>query len=61
MLADVICYWKITSFIMLDGVTSFLFLKDITNTCKRMQHSLSIGGTSSMQWRRDGRLDLLYN
>ena len=44
MLADVICYWKMTSFMALDGVTLFLSLKDITNTCKHMRHSLSIGG-----------------
>ena len=37
MIADVICYWKMTSFIALDGVTSFLHLNDITNTCKRMR------------------------
>ena len=31
MLADVICYWKMTSFIMaLNGVTPFLGLKDVT-------------------------------
>ena len=35
MLADVICYWKMTSFMALDGVTSFLRLKDDTNTRKR--------------------------
>ena len=28
MLADVICYWKMTSFMTLDGVTSFLRTKD---------------------------------
>ena len=27
MLADVICYWKMTSFMALDGVTSFLRLE----------------------------------
>ena len=32
MLADVICDWKMTSFIALDLVTSFLRLKDVTNT-----------------------------
>ena len=31
-----------TSFMSLDGVTSFLRLKDITNTCKRMRRGLSI-------------------
>ena len=30
MLADVICYWNMTSFMTLDGVTSFLRLKDVT-------------------------------
>ena len=55
MLADVICYWKITSFMTLDGVTSFLRTKDVTNACKRMRRSLSIGGSSSVQWRKVGR------
>ena len=27
MLADVICYWKMTLFMTLDGVTSFLRVK----------------------------------
>ena len=31
-----------TSFRALDGVTSFLCLKDVTNTCKRLQRGLSI-------------------
>ena len=44
MLADVICYWKTMSFMTLDSVTSFLHLKNVTNACKRMRHSLSIGG-----------------
>ena len=39
----------------LDGVTSFLSLKDITNTCKRMRRRLSIGGSSSVQRRKFGR------
>ena len=34
-----------TSFMALDGVTSFLRLKDVTITCKRMRRSLSIGGS----------------
>ena len=38
MLADVICYWKMTSFMTLDVVTSFLCLKGITNTYKHMQY-----------------------
>ena len=40
---------------VLDGVTSFLRLKDVTITCKRMRRSLSIGGSSSAQWRKVGR------
>ena len=55
MLADVICYWKMTSFVTLDSVTSFLRLKDVTNTCKCMRRSLSIGESSLVQWRRGGR------
>ena len=46
---------KMTSFTVLDGVTSFLRLKDVTITCKRMRRSLSIGGSSSVQWRKVGR------
>ena len=42
-----------TSVMALDGVTSFLFLKDITNTSKRVRHSRTIGGNSSVQWRKD--------
>ena len=44
-----------TSFMALDGVTSFLRLKDVTITCKRMRRSLNIGGNSSVQWRKVGR------
>ena len=55
LLADVICNWKMTSFTALDGVTSFLHMKDIANTRKRMGRSLSIGGSSSVQWRKVGR------
>ena len=55
MLADVICYWKMMSFMVLDGETLFLHLKDVTNTCKPMQRSLSIGGSYSVQWRKVGR------
>ena len=51
MLADVIYYWTMTSFIALDGVTLFFGLIDVTKTCKPMQHSLSIGGSSPVQWR----------
>ena len=52
MLADVICYWKMKSLMAFDGVTLFLRLKDVTNTRKRMRRSLSIGGSSSVQWRK---------
>ena len=55
MPADVICYWRMTSFMALDGVTSFLRLKDVTNTRKQMRRSLSIGGSSSVQWLKAGR------
>ena len=48
-------HWKMTSFVALDGVTSFLRLKDVTIICKRMRRSLSIGGSSSVQWRKVGR------
>ena len=55
MLADIICNRKMTSFVALDGVTSFLRLKDVANTRKRMRRSLSIGRSSSVQWRKFGR------
>ena len=42
---------KMTSFMALDGATSFL----VTITCKRLRRSLSIGGSSSVQWRKVGR------
>ena len=45
MLADVICYLKMMSFMALDGVTPFLHLKDL-----QMRHSQSIGGNSPVQW-----------
>ena len=44
-----------TSFMSLDGVTSFLRLKDVTISCKRMRRSLIIGGSSSVQWWKLGR------
>ena len=52
MIADVICFCKITSFMALDGVTSFLRLKDVTNTFKSMRRGLSIGGSSSVGTQR---------
>ena len=51
MIADVICYWKMTSCMALDCVTSFFRLKDVTNTCKRVLRGLSIGGSYSVQSR----------
>ena len=33
---------------VLDCVTSFLRLKDVTNTCKRLRHSPTIVGNSSV-------------
>ena len=32
------------SVMAMDGVTSFLSLKDVTNTCKRMRNSPTIAG-----------------
>ena len=55
MLADVIYCCKMTSVMALDGVTSFLRLKDVTNTCKCMRHSPTIGRNYSVQWRKVGR------
>ena len=49
-LADVICYCKMMSVMALDGVTSFLFAKDVKNTSKCMWHSQIIGGNSSVKW-----------
>ena len=49
---SVICYWTMTQFMALDGVTSFLRLKDVTKTRKRVRRILSIGGSSSVQWRK---------
>ena len=43
MLTGVICYCKMTAIMALDDVTSFLRLKDTTNTCTGMRHSLTIG------------------
>ena len=36
----------------LDGVTSFLRLKDVTNTCKRMRRGLSICGILQCKGRK---------
>ena len=43
------------SFMGLDGITSSLRFKDVTNIGKRLWHSLSIGQIASVQWRKDGR------
>ena len=43
-----------TPVVALDGVVSFLRLKDATYSCKRMRHSPTIGGISSVQWRKAG-------
>ena len=54
-----------TSFMALDGVTSFLCSKEVTITCKHMQHSLSIGGEffSAMaeSWKRLKTLNVLLS
>ena len=53
-----------TSFIALDSVTSFLRLKDVTNTCKHMRRGLSIGGSSSVKmesWKKLKTLNLFLS
>ena len=54
-LADGICFCKMTLVMALDGVTSFSGWKDVTNVCKPMRLSPTIGGISSAQWRQVGR------
>ena len=54
-LADVTCYCKMTSVRALDGVALFLHLKDNLYSCKHMRQSPTIGGISSVQWRKVGR------
>ena len=39
-----------TLFMALDGVTSFLRLKDVTNTCKRMRRDLSFSAKAEI-WK----------
>ena len=39
-LADIVCNCKMRSVIALDSIASLLRLKDVTNTCICMQHSL---------------------
>ena len=53
-LTDVNCYCKMMSVVALDSATSFLHLKDATYLCKRMRHSPTFGGISSVQWRKVG-------
>ena len=57
-------HWKMTSFMALDGVTSFfLRMKGATIRCNHIWHSLSIGGSSSVQWRnvrRSWRLRMCF-
>ena len=50
MLNDINCFCKMTSVMVLEGVTLFLRLKHITNICKCMGHSPTIGWISSVQW-----------
>ena len=38
-----------TSVMVLDGVTLFVGLKDVANPSKRVRHSPTIGGNSSVQ------------
>ena len=42
MQADIICYCKMTLFMRLDGVTLFLRLKAVTNTCKHIRRGQTI-------------------
>ena len=46
MVADVICYWKMTSFMALDCVTSFLRLKDLKIHVNECDAVLTFGGSS---------------
>ena len=54
-LADVSCHCKNDAVMALDGVTSFLRLKDIKNACKHLRNSLTFCGISSLHWRKVGR------
>ena len=40
------------STLTLDGVTSFLRVINVRNTCKRLRYSQTFGGISSVQWRK---------
>ena len=51
-------HWKMTSFMALDSVTSFLRLKDVTITCKGMWRSLKYWReffSAMVQWWKVGR------
>ena len=50
MLADVKCQLLKDEVMAFNGVTSFILLKDVKNTCKLMRNSPTIGGISSVQW-----------
>ena len=41
---------KMMSVMTLEDVTSFLHMKDVTNSCKRMRNSPTIGRISSVKW-----------
>ena len=40
----------------LDGVTSFLRVINVRNTCKRLRYSQTVGGISSVQWQKVERI-----
>ena len=54
-LADIICYCKKTSVMVLNRVRSLLGRKDVTNTCKCMRHNPTICGIPPVQWQNAGR------
>ena len=54
------CNRKMTTVMALDSVTSFMRWKDVTYTYKYMQHNPTIGGVSSVQWRKVGRLPMYF-
>ena len=51
-------------FLTLDGVTSFLRIINVRNTCKRLRYCQTFGGISWAQWRNAGkirRIQLLFH
>ena len=54
-LADVNCYCKMMTVVALDGVTSFLHIKNVTYSCEGMRNSPTFGRISSVQWQKVGR------